>query len=72
MLGLGFPELGVNLVVRLVTFGPGKLPQMGEALARESVIFSGRSRHRQRPMSLPHRPRDRTPRSWRRAKGVSV
>ena len=34
MLGIGFPELVVSLVVRLVTFGPGKLPQMGEALGK--------------------------------------
>jgi sec-independent protein translocase protein TatA len=34
MLGLGFPELVVSLVVCLIIFGPGKLPQMGEALGK--------------------------------------
>ena len=34
MLGLGFPELVASLVVRLIIFGPGKLPQIGEALGK--------------------------------------
>ena len=34
MFGLGFPELLVILVVCLLIFGPGKLPQIGEALGK--------------------------------------
>jgi sec-independent protein translocase protein TatA len=34
MFGIGFPELVVILVVCLVIFGPGKLPQIGEALGK--------------------------------------
>ena len=34
MFGIGFPELLVILVVCLVIFGPGKLPQIGEALGK--------------------------------------
>jgi len=34
MFGIGFPELLVILVVCLVVFGPGKLPEIGEALGR--------------------------------------
>ena len=34
MFGIGFPELLVILVVCLVIFGPGKLPEIGAALGK--------------------------------------
>ena len=34
MFGLGAPELIVILVVALLIFGPGKLPEIGSALGR--------------------------------------
>ncbi len=34
MFGIGFPELLVILAIGLVVFGPGKLPELGEALGR--------------------------------------
>lgn len=34
MFGLGIPELVVILVVALVFFGPGKLPEIGSALGK--------------------------------------
>jgi sec-independent protein translocase protein TatA len=34
MFGLGMPELLVILVIILVVFGAGKLPQIGEGLGR--------------------------------------
>lgn len=34
MFGIGVPELIVILVVALVIFGPGKLPEIGGALGR--------------------------------------
>ena len=34
MFGLGFGELVLILLVVLVVFGPGKLPEMGEALGK--------------------------------------
>lgn len=34
MFGIGFPELLLILVVCLLIFGPGKLPEIGEALGK--------------------------------------
>jgi len=34
MFGIGFPELLVILVVCLIVFGPGKLPEIGQALGK--------------------------------------
>ena len=34
MLGLGVPELVIILIVALIVFGPGKLPEIGSALGR--------------------------------------
>lgn len=34
MFGLGFPELLVILVIVLIIFGGGKLPQIGESLGK--------------------------------------
>ncbi len=34
MFGMGFPELVLILVIALVVFGPGKLPEVGQALGR--------------------------------------
>ncbi len=34
MFGIGTPELIVILVVALVIFGPGKLPEIGSALGK--------------------------------------
>ena len=34
MFGLGLTELIVLLIVALVVFGPGKLPQVGKALGK--------------------------------------
>lgn len=46
MFGIGFPELMVILVVCLLVFGPGKLPEMGEALGKAIRDF-------QRALRLP-------------------
>ena len=48
MFGIGFPELLVILVVCLVIFGPGKLPQIGEALGKAIRDF-------QRALKQPHK-----------------
>jgi len=39
MFGLGFPELVVILVVCLLLFGPGKIPELGAALGKSLRDF---------------------------------
>ena len=39
MFGIGVPELVIILVVALVIFGPGKLPEIGSALGRSLRDF---------------------------------
>jgi TatA/E family protein of Tat protein translocase len=34
MFNLGFPELILILVIALIIFGPGKLPQVGQAIGK--------------------------------------
>lgn len=37
----GFPELLVILVIALIVFGPGKLPEVGKALGKSIGEFKG-------------------------------
>ncbi|MBU7006838.1 twin-arginine translocase TatA/TatE family subunit [Phosphitispora fastidiosa] len=39
MLGLGLPEIMLILVIALVIFGPGKLPEIGKAFGRSIKEF---------------------------------
>ena len=39
MFGLGVPELAMILLIGLVLFGPGKLPDIGKALGRSIQEF---------------------------------
>ncbi len=34
MFGIGVPELSIILVIALIVFGPGKLPEIGKALGK--------------------------------------
>lgn len=39
MMGLGVPEIILILVVALVIFGPGKLPEIGKAFGKSISEF---------------------------------
>jgi sec-independent protein translocase protein TatA len=63
MFGLGFPELLIILLIILVIFGAGKLPQVGEALGKGLSKF--RSAMNEKPTksdqdvaSDTHQPKD--------------
>lgn len=36
---IGLPELGVILVISLIVFGPGKLPEVGKAVGKTIKEF---------------------------------
>lgn len=44
MFNLGFPELILILVIALIIFGPGKLPQVGSAIGKAVNEFKKASR----------------------------
>ena len=39
MFGIGFPELILILVIALIIFGPGKLPEVGKAIGKSVREF---------------------------------
>jgi len=39
MFGIGLPELGLILIIALVVFGPGKLPDIGRAIGKSISEF---------------------------------
>lgn len=43
MFGLGVPELVLILIIGLVIFGPGKLPDVGKALGKSIREFKAAS-----------------------------
>lgn len=51
MLGLHFPELILILVVALIIFGPGKLPEVGKALGKGINEFKKASSDAQKDFS---------------------
>lgn len=48
---IGFPELIVILVLALIIFGPGKLPDVGKALGRGINEFKKASRDVQKEIN---------------------
>lgn len=59
MPSLGLPELIVILVLALIIFGPGKLPEVGQALGRAMAEF--RRAAVAPPREVPAPPREQLP-----------
>ena len=49
MFGLGVPELIIILVIGLVLFGPGKLPDVGKALGKSIREFKSATTEPEKP-----------------------
>ncbi len=52
MFGLGVPELVLILIIGLVIFGPGKLPDIGKALGRSIREFKQANKEEEKPPEL--------------------
>lgn len=65
MFGLGVPELIIILVVALIIFGPGKLPEIGGALGRGIRDFkrSFEGRDEEEPKKVENNSDPNAPRS---------
>jgi sec-independent protein translocase protein TatA len=52
MFGLGVPELVLILIIGLVVFGPGKLPDIGKAVGKSIREFKSASSEEPKPMKV--------------------
>ena len=53
MMGLGMPELIVILVIALLIFGAGKLPQVGSSVGKAMREFKGALEEKPEKSELP-------------------
>lgn len=60
MFGFGMPELIVILVLALVVIGPGKLPQIGQALGSSIRNFKKASLGEETPTAAVERKAERS------------
>jgi len=56
MMGLGFPELIVILVIALLVFGPSRLPEVGSFLGKSLRAFRDSIDHRDDDDDTPEKP----------------
>ena len=52
MFGIGVPELILILVIGLVVFGPGKLPEVGRAVGKSIREFRAAASEKEEPKKV--------------------
>ena len=73
MFGLGLPELLLILVIGLIFFGPGKLPEIGSALGKSMKEFKQAVKRKQKlktPVKLQNLPKRKLHRRKPKSKGA--
>lgn len=58
MFGLGVPELVLILIIGLVIFGPGKLPDVGKALGRSIKEFKKANKEEDEMLNVTEKPQE--------------
>jgi sec-independent protein translocase protein TatA len=60
MFGLGMPELIVILVIILIIFGAGKLPEIGSGIGRGIKNFKKATQEEQEKLSSPEEKKNKS------------
>ena len=60
MFGLGVPELVLILIIGLVIFGPGKLPDVGKALGKSIREFKSASTEEKKTIDVAEKSDEKT------------